>query len=465
MLPVFARTTYVSENALMPATADPRFSEVDASYALKVADRLQQLVDSSSNKHKTLEDWLLGRLSHLGVDTYVHPFPPPEMQLGSRFGWASHRQGRQSESAAGSADNKTGGWDPGLGASSCEVRGVASLESCSAAGLDGNTPGMAAGIPMKKRPGGVNVVGIVRAPQGEGNEAMVLVTPFNVSEEGLNEADALGLGVGLALLKVFSELSWLAKDYVWIAADAAYGVHYPVNQWLKEYHSSAVKCAMHDPLNGSSMDFKWAGVISAGLVLEVERTFRGGALNRVKLLTEGGNGKMPNQDLINTAHYTSTWREGVRLEMDKQEEVERSAVAMFIGSVLETVTKTIRWAVTGIIGHDGGGDGKEHWLQEFLKAIPSITAGGYVEGLATLTQFMQNQALGVPTGAHGAFGNYVIDAMTLRAMAANPHATAKVGPTAARQRRIEQIESVRKIGRYKFHESSLTVFSLFACRT
>ena len=78
---------------------------------------------------------------------------------------------------------------------------------------------------------GVNVVGIARAPRGEGNEAIALVTPFNT--RSLTDADAFSLGLGLSLFHLLKKAQWLAKDIIWVAVDTEFGFHSGVSAWLR----------------------------------------------------------------------------------------------------------------------------------------------------------------------------------------------------------------------------------------
>ena len=176
---------------------------------------------------------------------------------------------------------------------------------------------------------GVNVIGIVRAPRGEGNEAIVLVTPF--STRSLTDADAFSLGLGLSLFYLLKEAQWLAKDIIWLAADTEFGFHTGVAAWLKDYHGPSLNSddGSYDHIyetldeNDASLlektnmrDFKRAGVITAGIIFKFQ-AFQGPGLgDSIKLYAEGSNGQMPNLDLINVVNNLAVYREGLQMKLD-----------------------------------------------------------------------------------------------------------------------------------------------------
>lgn len=228
----------------------------------------------------------------------------------------------------------------------------------------------------------MNVVGIIKAPRSEGNEAVVLVTPFTL-EDGfrLSSADKLTLSFGMALFELYGTSNWLARDVIWIMADARYGSHTAVAAWLEEYHepklhllSTEEVAHLHreigDLFDASSvLEFKRAGFISAGLVFHVSAGTRG-QVDSIKVSAEGPNGQMPNLDLINVINTLAQWRR-LHIQLDEIRGLRNSALLHGLGRVVEN------------IGHYAG---KVHGDWGFV-----MSASSYVESIATLCASFLNQ--------------------------------------------------------------------------
>lgn len=82
---------------------------------------------------------------------------------------------------------------------------------------------------------GLNTVGIIRAPHGDGKEANVLVTPYNSLNVGPGEA--LSLGITYSVFSLLTQVTWLAKDIILLAADSRYEEYAAVDAWLRDYHA------------------------------------------------------------------------------------------------------------------------------------------------------------------------------------------------------------------------------------
>ncbi|KAJ7525617.1 hypothetical protein O6H91_17G059000 [Diphasiastrum complanatum] len=370
LLPPLAKTTHVSENALLPGSAKVTFSEADALNASAIANELQSILKDSTNRYMAFRSWLFHYFDLFGVDYYYQVFWPPDRSFSPlRFmsssygveGWLAHNKSKYSQD-----------------------------------------------LPHP----GVNLVGIVRAPRGDGNEAIVLVTPFDL--EKLANGDALTLGLSLVILELFTKAHWLAKDIIWLAADSQYGAYTAVDAWLKEYHQLASECATlqyrtslisnlksGNVFEGSSEwlddvtieDFKRAGAISAGFIVMFSREDDSVAFDSIQLKAEGSNGQMPNLDLINVVTTLATYRQGLLLNLDSFKGIKSWPGLNTIGDIVKHLGK-----FAGYVYPDWGF---------------ALSASEYVQGAATLLSSIWNQALGVPTGPHGAFRDYQLDAVTL----------------------------------------------------
>lgn len=210
----------------------------------------------------------------------------------------------------------------------------------------------------------MNVVGIIKAPRSEGNEAVVLVTPFTL-EEGrrLSSGIKLTLAFGMALFELYSRANSLARDVIWIMADARYGAHSAVAAWLAEYHEPQLDV---DVL----LEFKRAGFISAGLVFDISPGQLRGQVDTIKVSAEGPNGQMPNLDLINVINTLAQWRR-LHVQLDEITGMRDSAFIRRLGSVVESVGNFV-----GQVYRDWGWD---------------MSASSYAESVATLSASFLNQ--------------------------------------------------------------------------
>lgn len=217
---------------------------------------------------------------------------------------------------------------------------------------------------------GLNSIGILRAPQGDGKEAIVLVTTYNST--GIDRSGILSLGLAYSVFSLLSRVDWLAKDIVWLAADSRYGEYNAVASWLRDYHNPTflngygpVTCEMGMPLNKRELGiFKRAGTMAAALVLKVtgkERKIKSDAL---KIYAEASNGQMPNLDLINTVNYLAIHRQGFHVEVASSYLLKNTKWLKTVGAVLQWINKIVvslnpRWGF-------------------------GITSSEYIDGIATL---------------------------------------------------------------------------------
>ncbi|XP_057791622.1 uncharacterized protein LOC131008670 isoform X2 [Salvia miltiorrhiza] len=255
---------------------------------------------------------------------------------------------------------------------------------------------------------GINTVGIVRAPRGDGKESIVIVTPYNSVKTTMSEA--LSLGVAYSVISLLSRVSWLAKDIIWLAADSRHGEHAAVAAWLRDYYTlssgdlkqnldmcGASSFPSHELTsvrkNGVSNGFRRAGTMAAALVIKVADSSTGFEKDGLKIYAEASNGQMPNLDLINIVNYLAVHGQGLQVRVEKIWSLLDSWWLYSLGELQELLGKVAK-----------------SLNPDWKFGIP---ASDYVEGCATLASSLYNQALGVPTGPHGAFRDYQVDAITL----------------------------------------------------
>ncbi|OIW19455.1 hypothetical protein TanjilG_09475 [Lupinus angustifolius] len=357
LLPVLAKNTYISENALMPGSANSMLSTQDVSEANKLVKDLAHLYLRSPIESQQI----IGQyMSGLDAEVTYQKFYP---QL-NRF----HPLHFFTNSD--------------LGISSSNM-------NCSSLGI--------------------NTVGIIRAPRGDGKEAIVLVTPYNPEKNGVGEA--LSLGIAYSVFSLLSRVTWLAKDIVWLVADSRYGEHSAVDAWLREYHDPVFHrndLTDSETCNESNTTteleqklyvdkkfysgFRRAGTMAAALVIKVAEDSNHFE-DSLNIYAEASNGQMPNLDLINIVNYLAVHKEGLRIQVKK------------IWSLLG-----FRWLNTLGVVFESVGQIARSLNPQWKFGIP---ASEYVEGTATLASSLYCQAFGVPTGPHGAFRDYQIDAITL----------------------------------------------------
>ncbi|KAE8661697.1 ABC transporter B family member 26 [Hibiscus syriacus] len=360
LLPVLAKNTYISENALMPGSASPMLSNHHVSDGNRlVKDLTNSNLKSSETgieSHKIIAKYMLD----VGAEVSFHKFHPQMNQFHPLHFFSSPDSGKIQENC-----------------------------SCSSYGI--------------------NTVGIIRAPRGDGKEAIVLVTPYNALTSSFGEV--LSLGIAYSVFSLLTQVTWLAKDIIWLVVDSQFGEYAAVSAWLREYQTP--KFSSHSTLNAEmcpdinylfeikvhsmagskfSNSFRRAGTMTAALVLKV-RDQSEQFDDTVSIYAEASNGQMPNLDLINVVNYLAVHRQGLRVNVEKLWSLLNSGWLKSLGEIFEslaTIAKSLN--------------------PKFKFGIPATE---YVEGIATLASSLYYQALGVPTGPHGAFRDYQVDAITL----------------------------------------------------
>lgn len=234
---------------------------------------------------------------------------------------------------------------------------------------------------------GINTVGIIRAPRGDGKEAIVLVTPYNAVKGGVRET--LSLGIAYSVFSLLTRVTWLAKDIIWLVADSQYGEYAPVAAWLRDYHAPAFSNL--DSLNTDTchagnnifesknanletkipFGIRRSGTMAAALVLEV--AYRNENEDTLGIYAEASNGQMPNLDLINIVHYLAVHRQGLQVKVEKFRSLLNSKWLKSFGEVFESLGKLVKTL-------------NPDW--KF-----GISAADYVEGAATLASSLYYQVV------------------------------------------------------------------------
>ncbi|PVD20704.1 hypothetical protein C0Q70_18863 [Pomacea canaliculata] len=198
---------------------------------------------------------------------------------------------------------------------------------------------------------GENIFAILRARRAASTEALVMATPLRAASTTKTQTDG-GIAVMLGLAEQFRKNPYWAKDVIFLLSEFdEVGVH----AWLDAYHETRSQYVIPDELPGRS------GAIQAAINLEIPRD----KIQYVNIKIEGLNGQLPNLDLFNLA---------VRLCRREQ--------------VLVTF----------------------HHRSDHYEAD---SWDSFQHSLVTMLHMMWSQASGAPSGGHGLFHRYHIEALTL----------------------------------------------------
>ncbi|KAL9246127.1 hypothetical protein vseg_019701 [Gypsophila vaccaria] len=401
MLPVLAKKTYISENALMPGSANSMLSDQDVAEANELTAEIMGLKLHGNAAGIEIPRILKKRVLDLGAEASQFQFHPQPNKFHPLhfFSGPGHDLVHQNTSCSWPA---------------------------------------------------VSTVGIIRAPRGDGKESIVLVTPYNPVKPDAGEA--LSLGLAYSVFSLLTQVTWLAKDIIWLAADSRYGEHESVAAWLREYysprfdnpgkvHGSFCRAkSHHDELEENRAagenpleSFQRAGTMAAALVIKVSGNKK--SEDSLSIFAEASNGQMPNLDLINIVNHLAVHHQGFQVKVGKLWPLLHSKCLKNFGEAIEFLGNL-------------AGNFNSKW--NF-----GVSAADYIEGAATLASSLYAQALGVPTGSHGAFRDYQIDAVTLvLSTKASPYHYVKRSKFLQRSGRLVEgvVRSVNNLLE-KFHQS------------
>ena len=201
---------------------------------------------------------------------------------------------------------------------------------------------------------GTNLYAVLRAAKTSSTEALVLTAPHRPPNSPHQSTDA-GIALLLATAKYFRSQIYWAKDIIFLVTEHEF---LGTQAWLEGYHG--VSCGAEGVLHSGDLPAR-AGSIQAAINLEFSSEFP----THVNLKLEGLNGQLPNLDLVNLVSRL-VGREGMRSMFHERE---------------------------------------DHPRPDSYK--------GYLRSLKTLAAMMATQATGVPTGNHGLFHRFSIEAVTL----------------------------------------------------
>nr|XP_040231731.2 glycosylphosphatidylinositol anchor attachment 1 protein [Anopheles coluzzii] len=204
-----------------------------------------------------------------------------------------------------------------------------------------------------KRFKGENVYGILRAPRIASTEAIVISVPYRPPETVHTDVSA-GVPLMLAFADFARRKKYWAKDIIFLVTEQE---QLGMQAWLEAYHGGDEGRILDSGLLRAR-----AGSIQAALNLEVQSL----DISHINLKIEGLNGQLPNLDLHNLVQKLSS-KNGI------------------------------------IAGYKQSSSSPKRSFR-------------YQDKLLNLLSMVFSQASGVPTGNHGLFHKYGIEALTLEAV-------------------------------------------------
>ena len=218
---------------------------------------------------------------------------------------------------------------------------------------------------------GRNVYAILRAPRASSTEALVLSAPYR-PPFSVEPATDVGVALLLAAAKFFRSQNYWAKDIVFLITEHE---QLGMQAWLEAYHGTS--CGSPGVLDHGELEAR-AGAIQAAINLEIGKS----TITHLNVKIQGLNGQLPNLDLLNLINKLSN-REGVK-QLFQGREDSRKSCELFMERIFE----------------------KNTWR-------------GCISSLLTLKDMMLSQATGIPSGNHGLFHRFGIQAVTLEGVNKN----------------------------------------------
>ncbi|KAF7440683.1 Glycosyl phosphatidyl inositol protein transamidase complex subunit [Pleurotus ostreatus] len=234
---------------------------------------------------------------------------------------------------------------------------------------------------------GVNAYAAFPSPRSSGTEAIVISASW-LSRSGNDTLNLRGIATILALADYLKKYSLWAKDLVFVVSD---GYLDGMQAWLNAYHSTPQSNLKAEELTLTS------GVIWTALHID----YPGHSFSHLGIFHEGVNGRLTNQDLVNS--------------------FERIARSSGVPTVLYD---HIDW-------RDNAASRAEleiipPWVPSFLRDNHDVQT--YAFQAKNVLRHVGYQARGQPSGVHGLFHQFRIDSFTIFAVpATGPHGFHAIG--------------------------------------
>ncbi|KAG1756647.1 Gaa1-like protein [Suillus paluster] len=229
---------------------------------------------------------------------------------------------------------------------------------------------------------GNNAYAVMSSPRAAGTEAMVISASW-LSAAGHGTLNLRGASTVLSLAAFLKDYSLWAKDIIFIISDDyLHGMH----AWLNAYHGTIPSNLHTDLLEHTS------GVIWTALNID----YSSHSFSHLGVFHEGLNGRLPNQDLVNSFRLISHYTGGV---------------PMIVYDHLEPTDQPNRFPEQSVL---------PSWVATFLRQSPQLQQ--YEYRARNVVRHIGYQARGMCSGVHGLMHQFRIDAITLFAVPADgPH--------------------------------------------
>ncbi|KAJ7343284.1 GPI transamidase component Gaa1 [Mycena albidolilacea] len=227
---------------------------------------------------------------------------------------------------------------------------------------------------------GTNTYAVLSSPRTSGTEAMVISASW-ISRigEGGGTLNLRGVSTVLALANFLKRYSLWAKDIVFVISDNYVD---GMQAWLNSYHGETQSNLQADELELAS------GVIWTALNID----YPGHSFSHLGIFHEGINGRLPNQDLLNSFHHISKWTGGVPVLVYDHLDSPQGQIPSWIPGNFHQELREYRYRSKNILRHLG------------------------------------YQARGRGSGVHGLFHQFRIDAFTMFGLpAVGPHGFHAIG--------------------------------------
>ncbi|EKM55142.1 uncharacterized protein PHACADRAFT_143130 [Phanerochaete carnosa HHB-10118-sp] len=235
---------------------------------------------------------------------------------------------------------------------------------------------------------GTNAYAVLSSPRASGTEAMVIsASRLSRTSEGDGTPNLRGVATVLSLAACFKGYSLWAKDLVFVISD---GYLDGMQAWISSYHGVTQSNLVAEPLQLSS------GIIWTALNID----YPGHSFSHLGVFFEGLNGRLPNQDLINSFQIISRHTGGVPVLV--YEHIDQNEFPDLVPDLVP------QWLPDGIRRHD--------------------TTKEYAYRAQNVIRHVGYQARGRASGVHGLLHQFHIDAITLFAVPAQgPHGFHAIG--------------------------------------
>ncbi|KAH9998091.1 Gaa1-like protein [Russula compacta] len=315
--------------------------------------------------------WLLALpLPQLGIDTYIDENALQPSQVNTYWNWVDvHRADRVLEDVSSLRDRNL---------SSAE-RATFFATEFAKCGIPSSTQRYSIQTSLGTV-NGTNAYAVFSAPRTSGAEAMVISASWKSLTGGEN---LRGVSTVLSLAAFLKHYSHWSKDIIFVISDSHLdGIH----AWLSAYHGPSNTDWHVEPLSITS------GVIWTALNID----YPGHSFSHLGIFREGLNGRLPNQDLINSFRTISQHTGGVPVLLYDHHEPSEFP------------------------GREGIRNFYPSWFPKWLWERGNILEYGY--RAKNILRHFAYQARGKASGPHGLFHQYRIDAITLFAVPSNgPH--------------------------------------------